>query len=98
MAKDLMQLQKEAKEMERKMREQRHKGKSKKELVEIVIDGTQNIVDISIDDMLLSVENKESLINNIKEAFGDAQKAAQRAMAATMDLDKIKSMLGGISK
>ena len=97
-ARDLYALQKEAKEMEKKMKEQRHKGKSKKDLVSITIDGTQAIIDISIDDILMEVGQKESLVNNIKEAFVDAQKNAQKAMASSMDLDQIKSMLGGISK
>ena len=98
MAKDGLALQKEAREMEEKMREQRHKGKSRKGLVEIVIDGTQDIIDITIDDLLLSVENKQSLIKNIKEAFGDAQEAVKKSMIANLDMDKIKAMLGGMTK
>lgn len=97
-AKDLIQLQREAKDMEKKMKQERYKGKSKKELVEITIDGTQQIVDITIDDMLMHTDTKDSLINNIKEAFVDAQKNAQKAMASSLDMDKIKSMLGGLSK
>ncbi len=98
MAKDLMQLQKEAKDMEKKMKVQRFRGKSKKEIVEIVIDGTQSIVDMSIDDILMRPDAKDSLVNNIREAFADAQKNAQKAMASSLDMDKIKSMLGGLSK
>ena len=96
-AKDLFQLQREAKEMEKKMKEQRYRGKSKKGLVEVVIDGTQDIIDMTIDDILMNVESKESLVRNIQESFADAQKAAQKAMASNMDLDKIKSMLGGMN-
>lgn len=93
-AKDVYQMQKELKDMEKNMKVQRYKGKSKKELVEIVIDGTQAIIDIKIDDILLSIDTKESLINNIKEAFINAQKSAQKAMSSTLDMDKIKSLLG----
>lgn len=97
-AKDLIQLQREAKDMEKKMKAERYKGKSKKDLVSLTIDGTQGIVDMDIDDILMNPQSKESLVNNIKEAFVDAQKAAQKAMASSMDMDKIKSMLGGLSK
>jgi DNA-binding protein YbaB len=96
MAKDLFQLQREAKEMEKRMKEQRFHGKSKKDLITVTIDGTQNIIDMKVDDLLMSPDMKESLVNNMKEAFADAQKNAQKAMASSMDLDKIKSMLGGL--
>lgn len=96
--KDLIALQREAKEMEKKMKEQRFHGKSKKDLVEVVVDGTQSIISLSIDDMLLSPQMKESLVGQLKEALTDAQKALQKSMASSMDMDKLKSMFGGLTK
>ncbi len=89
---DLVKMQKQASEMQKKLQAQRHSGKSKKGRVEIVIDGTQKILDIKIDDMLLSTEYKDELIEGIKEAMQDASKQMQKAMAKDFDMGTLRSM------
>lgn len=91
---DLYKLQKEARQMQKEMKKISISGYSKNEDVEIVMDGTQEVQEIGIDDSLMSIENKSKLEKAIIEAFKDAQKKLQKEMAKDMDLDKIRGMLG----
>ena len=92
--KDLYKLQKEAREMQKKMHGVKVVGVSDDEKVKVSMDGTQEIEEIEINDELLSIDNKRWLIKGIKEALKDAQKRLQRELAKDMDLNKIKGMLG----
>ena len=92
--KDLYKMQKEARSMQKKMKALKVSGLSKDELVEIVINGTQEIEEISINDELMSVDNKKDLVKGIKQALKDAQKSLQKDMMKDMDLDQLKNMLG----
>lgn len=92
--KDLYKLQKEAREMQKKMHTVKVVGMSDDEKVKISMDGTQEIEDIEISDDLVTVENKRALLRSLKEAIKDAQKRLQRELAKDMDLSKIKGMLG----
>jgi DNA-binding protein YbaB len=60
----------------------------------IRINGLQDIEEIEIDETLLSVEKKDALIKQIKEAMKDAQKKLQKEMMKGMDMDKLKGMMG----
>lgn len=91
---DLYKMQKEAKKMQKEMKQIHVSGFSKNEDVEVVMDGTQEIEEIGIDDELMTVEKKSYLVKGIKEAVKDAQKKLQKEMMSSMDLDKIKGMLG----
>ncbi len=90
--KDIYKLQKEAKKMQEEMKQLMVTGESKKGLVKVTLNGIQELVDINIDDELLT--DKTELKKHIKEAFGEAQKHLQKEMAKGMDMDKLKSMLG----
>lgn len=92
-AKDLFKMQREAREMQKKMKAIKIAGLSDNELVEVVIDGTQDLDEIHIDDELMDSSRKNDLERAIKEAFKDAQKKLQKELMKDMDLDKIKSML-----
>ena len=92
--KDLYKLQKEAREMQKKMHGVKVVGVSDDEKVKVSMDGTQEIEEIEINDELLSIDNKRWLIKGMKEALKDAQKRLQRELAKDMDLNKIKGMLG----
>jgi len=92
--KDLYRLQKEARQMQRQMRAVKISGMSDDELIEIIIDGTQEIQDIFIDNELLSVDRKNDLIKGIKHAMKDAQKKLQKEMMKDIDIGKMKSMMG----
>jgi DNA-binding protein YbaB len=93
-AKDLWKLQKEARDMQKKMKAIKISGLSDNEKIEVIIDGTQDVQDIFIEDEMMSVENKDMLVRAIKEALKDAQKKLQKEMMKDFDLDKMKSMLG----
>lgn len=91
---DLYKLQKEARKMKKEMQQVSISGYSKNEDIEIVIDGTQEILEIGIEDELLTLEKKDYLIKGLKQAFKDAQNKLQKQMAKDMDVDKLKSLLG----
>ncbi|KKQ35095.1 MAG: hypothetical protein US52_C0036G0013 [candidate division WS6 bacterium GW2011_GWA2_37_6] len=94
--KELYKLQKEARRMQKEMKKLRVEGLSKDQKVKIVLNGLQNIEDIEIIDELLDPNRKKDLINAIQQAHKDASKEVQKEMAKGMDLDKMKSMLGGV--
>ncbi|MEI7579150.1 MAG: YbaB/EbfC family nucleoid-associated protein [bacterium] len=93
-AKDLFKLQKEARAMQKKMKAIRLTGLSDDELVTISIDGTQEILDLTIADELLNPESKRDLIRGIKQATKNAQQKLQKEMMKDMDMSQIKNMLG----
>ncbi|MDD3647830.1 MAG: YbaB/EbfC family nucleoid-associated protein [Candidatus Dojkabacteria bacterium] len=91
---ELYKMQKEAREMQKKMKALIIEGESKDGLVVVSINGTQEIEDISIDDSLMEVDKKEDLIKRIKQAVKAANKKLQKEMMKDMDLGKLKGMLG----
>lgn len=94
-AKDLYAMQKEARAMQKQMKQVRVEGESDDELVKIVMNGVQEIEDIEIHDELLGTDNKNDLVKSLKQAWKSAQKNLQKEMMKDFDLDKIKGMLGG---
>ncbi len=92
--KDLYKLQREAKEMQKKLRERRLSGESKDGRVKIYMNAAQEYEDIFIDDTLLSESEYETLKTGFKQAFKDFQKKLQKEMMKDVDLDSIRGMLG----
>jgi len=92
--KDIYKLQKEAREMQKKMKEVKIIGVSDDEDVKIYMNGLQEIDTMEISDDLLGVDNKKELIKEIKEGMKDAQKKLQKELSKDMDISKIKNMLG----
>ncbi len=92
--KDMYKMQKEAKQMQKRMRQQKITGESKDGKVVIHMNGAQEFEDFEIDDSLLSPDMFEVLKRNFDEAFKDYQKKLQKEMAKDFDMDKIKQMLG----
>ena len=92
--KDLYKLQKEAKEMQKKMKTLHITGYSDDENVKVGVNGLQEIEEMEIADELMSVERKKELIRGVKEALKDSQRKLQKEMSKDMDVDKLKSMLG----
>jgi DNA-binding YbaB/EbfC family protein len=93
-AKDLYKLQKEARTMQKKMKQIKISGLSDDEYISVVMDGTQEIEEINIDDSLLSPDKKRELIRSFKQAFKDAQRKLQKEMMKDKDISQIKNMLG----
>ena len=92
--KDIYKLQKEAREMQKKMKEVKIIGISDDEDVKVYMNGLQEIDTMEINDELLSVDNKKQLIKEIKGAMKDAQKKLQKELSKDMDISQLKNMLG----
>ncbi|MHB8362697.1 MAG: YbaB/EbfC family nucleoid-associated protein [Patescibacteria group bacterium] len=93
-ARDLMKLQGEVKKMQKDMESRKFIGESNKGFVKIYLNGTGEILDIVIDDILIGMERKVDLVSHIKDAYKDAQKKMSRDMAKDMDLSKLKNFMG----
>lgn len=93
-ARDLMQMQKEAKKMQKKMQAILVTGVSKDSFVSVTLNGAQELEDIVISEELLGVDKKRLLIKDIKLAFKAAQKELQRSMMKDFDIDKLRGLLG----
>jgi len=93
-ARDLYAMQKEARAMQKQMKQLKVEGKSEDELLTISMNGVQEIEEVIIHDELLGIENKNDLVKAIKQAWKDAQKNLQKEMMKDFDLEKIKGMLG----
>lgn len=92
--KDVYKLQREAKEMQKKMREQKITGQSDDGRVKLFMNGAQELEDVFIDDTLLSPDMSDILRKGFKEAFKDFQKKLQKELASNFDLNDIKRALG----
>lgn len=90
----LLKMQKEAKQMQKKLRERRISGASKDERVKVFMNAAQEFEDIFIDDSLLEEDGLDRIKKGMKEAFKDYQKKLQKEMMKDMDLDQLKGMLG----
>jgi DNA-binding protein YbaB len=93
-AKELYKLQKEAREMQKKMKAIKVEGLSDDEMVKVIMDGTQEIIEIEIDDEMMSVDLKKELVKSLKQGLKDAQKQVQKQMMKDMDISQLKNMLG----
>lgn len=93
--KDAYSMQKEARAMQKKMKQITVEGVSDDELVKVVINGLQDITDIEIHDELMTPENKKELVKGIKDAMKSAQKNLQKEMMKDFDMDSLKNMFGG---
>lgn len=92
--KDVYKLQKEAREMQKKMKALTIEAYSDDEDVKVVMNGMQEVEEIEINDELMNPDKKKYLIKAIKEALKDGQKKLQKELAKDMDIDQIKNMLG----
>lgn len=93
-AKDLYKMQAEARDMQKKMKQVIVSGTSKKEDVEVRMNGLNEVIEIDINPDILDQENKKLIEKAIKQALKDATKKLQKEMMKDMDIDKLKSMLG----
>ena len=92
--KDLYKMQKEANEMQKKLRAQQVYGESKDGSVKIYMNGAKEFEDIQIDDYLMDPDMLELLKKKMKEAFENLEKKLQKEMAKQFDMDDLKGMFG----
>jgi len=89
--KDLYKLQREAKDMQKKLREVRVSGESDDGRLKIYMNGAQEFEDISIDASLLDGGDEAIFKKCFKEAFKDYQKKLQKQVANTVDVSQFLS-------
>lgn len=92
--KDLYKMQREAKKMQKRMREVKVTGESRDGMVRMYFNGAQELENVTVDDELLSPDRVSDLTEGIKEAYKDMQKRLQKEMAKDLDIDEIRGMLG----
>ena len=92
--KDLYKMQKEAKEMQKKLRMQIISGESKDGSVKIFMNAAKEFEDIKIADNLMDPDMLDLLKKRMKEAFADLDKKLQKEMAKQFDMDSLRGMLG----
>jgi len=92
--KDLYRMQREAKQMQKKLRGKQISGESKDGLVVVFMNAAQEFEDLHIDESLLDTGSLDLIRDGMKQAFKDFQKKLQKEMAKDFDLDQLKGMLG----
>jgi len=88
--KDLWKLQKEAKKMQKELRETVVEAEGEGGKIKIEINGEQTVQKIEIDESLLKPENKTNLEKSLVHTLQEGNKAVQKIAA-----QKGKSMMGG---
>ncbi|HNZ70792.1 MAG TPA: YbaB/EbfC family nucleoid-associated protein [Candidatus Dojkabacteria bacterium] len=92
--KDLYKMQREAKDMQKKLRVEKIVGESDDSKVKLYMNGAQELEDIFIDDSLLHEGMLEVIKKGFKEAFKDYQKKLAKQLAGSFDVDELKRMMG----
>lgn len=93
-AKDLLKMQGEARKMQKEMKTKKFYGESNKSFVKVELNGTGDIENIEINDLLLDKDRKNDLISHLKDAYKDAQKKIAKDLAKDFDMSKLKDMFG----
>ena len=91
-AKQLYDLQKKAKAMQKEMRETEIEAASNDGFVTVVFNGEQHLVEINLAEQALSAGNKKILENDLKNTISQAI-ARSQALAA----EKTKEMMGDMN-
>lgn len=89
--KQLYQLQKKAKEIQKNLRDTEIEAKSSNGLVTVVYNGEQKMVSVEIDQSLLSPDRKTELEQTLIRVAAEAQSRAQ-SIAADKTKDVMKEM------
>lgn len=84
----------QARQQQNKMKAVEVFGESRDHLVKVHINGLQELVNITIDESLLSPNKAKNLKSDIIHAYKDAQKKLQKELMNSMDMEEMKKMLG----
>lgn len=91
-AKQLYDLQKKAKAIQKELKETEVEAKAANGLVAVVFNGEQHIQSVEIDESLLSPDNKRELEKALQQSIAEAVSRVQ-ALAA----DKMKAIAGDLN-
>ncbi|MBU1083244.1 YbaB/EbfC family nucleoid-associated protein [Patescibacteria group bacterium] len=90
-AKKLWDLQSKARKLQAELKEMEFTGEELGGKVKVTLSGEQRVIAVEIDDSLVSIEEKDSLIKFLSQAFSSAVKKSQQAAA-----NKTKEVMGGL--
>ncbi len=90
-AKKMWELQSKAKQLQKELREMEFVGEELGGKVKVMLNGEQKVMSIEVDDSLVSLNEKESMIKFLGQAFSSAVKKSQQAAAT-----KTKEIVGGL--
>jgi len=90
-AKKLWELQSKAKQLQKELREMEFTGEELGGKVKVTLNGEQKVMAIEVDDSLVSVQEKDTLIKFLGQAFTSAVKKSQQAAAS-----RTKDIVGGL--
>jgi len=90
-AKKMWELQGKAKKLQKELREMEFVGEELGGKVKVTLNGEQKVISIEIDDSLINLEQKESLVKFLSQAFTSAVKKSQQTAA-----NKTKDIVGGL--
>lgn len=82
--KEMYKLQKKAKQAQKELKSLEIEARSDDDLVSVVVSGEMKIIEINIDDELLSPERKTEVEKKIKETVAQAMSRAQSESAARL--------------
>ncbi len=88
-AKDLYKLQKQAKEIKKKLKNLHIEAKV--EGVIILISAEQEVIEVNIEEKMMKIENRTKLQEQLKEAFNKGIKKSQEVAA-----NEMKDLMGGL--
>lgn len=91
-AKQLYDLQKKARAIQKELKETEVEAKAANGLVTVVFNGEQHITEVSIDESLLKAENKKDLEKALQQAIAEAISRVQ-AIAS----EKMKAIAGDLN-
>lgn len=92
--KEVYKLQREAKEMQKKMRDQKLTGESEDGKIKIYMNAAQELEDLFIDDSIMAEGMGEVVRKGFKEAFKDYQKKLAKQLSSSFDIEDLKRALG----
>ncbi|PIU24370.1 nucleoid-associated protein, YbaB/EbfC family [Candidatus Berkelbacteria bacterium CG08_land_8_20_14_0_20_39_8] len=90
-AKDLYRLQKQAREIQRELKDTEIEAKSNDGWVSVVFNGEQHLTEVTLSEEALKPENKKELEKQIQNTVSQAISRSQ-ALAA----EKMKDVMGGM--
>jgi DNA-binding YbaB/EbfC family protein len=90
-AKELYELQKQARKIQKELKETEIEAKSNDGWVTVVLNGEQHVTEIEIAEEALKPENKRELEKDLKNTFSQAISRAQMYAA-----EKMKGIAGGL--
>jgi len=90
-AKKMWELQSKAKQLQKELREMRFVGEELGGKIKVILNGEQKVISVEMDDSLVNVAEKDSLIKFLSQAFSSAVKKSQQAAA-----NRTKELVGGL--